>query len=99
MQQTSISIEIPAGSSTLDILVENTGRINFGPHLPDGRSGIVGPVSSGDHKLTKWQMYSLPMKSPGDISHWKKAEVGSGVPGPAFHRGTFNLDRVADTYL
>jgi beta-galactosidase len=34
--ETSISIEIPSTASTLDILVENTGRINFGPHLPDG---------------------------------------------------------------
>jgi beta-galactosidase len=98
-QQSSISISVPNGTFTLDILVENTGRINFGPHLPDGRSGIVGSVSIGDHKLTKWQMYSLPMKSPDDISHWTKTENASGAPGPAFHKGTFNLDKVADTYL
>ncbi len=96
MQQTSISIDMPAGSSTLDILVENTGRINFGPHLPDGRTGIVGSVNVGDHKLTGWKSYSLPMKSPDAIRHWEKTE---GNSGPAFHRGTFKLDKVTDTYL
>ena len=99
LQQTSTSISVPSGTFTLDILVENTGRINFGPHLSDGRSGIVGFVSIGDHKLTRWQMYSLPMKSPDDIRQWRKAASGNRVPGPAFHRGTFNLDKVADTYL
>ena len=32
------------GTHTLDILVENTGRINYGPHLADGRAGLVDPV-------------------------------------------------------
>ena len=99
LQQTSTLISVPNGTFSMDILVENTGRINFGPHLTDGRSGIVGSVSIGDRKLTNWQMYSLPMKSSDDINHWKKAASASEVPGPAFHRGTFNLDKVADTYL
>lgn len=99
LQQSLTSINIPTGKSMLDILVENTGRINFGPHLPDGRAGIVGSVKVGDRKLTKWEIYSLPMKSSSDIDHWTKSVGASGAPGPAFHRGTFSLDRVADTYL
>ena len=95
LHQTSLAIDIPAGTATLDILVENTGRINFGPHLPDGRAGIVGSVTLGDHKLEGWKMYSLPMTSPDEIKHWNKGEVA----GPAFHRGTFKLDKVADTNL
>jgi beta-galactosidase len=99
LQQTSTAIDIPSETHTLDILAENTGRINFGPHLPDGRAGIVGSVSIGDHKLTGWKSYSLPMKSPSGIQHWTKSEAPSGTSGPAFHRGTFNLERITDTYL
>ena len=95
LQQGSVSIVIPAGGSTLDILVENTGRINFGPHLPDGRAGVVGLVTLGEHHLEGWKTYSLPMNSPYAIEHWTK----STAPGPAFHRGTFTLDKVTDTYL
>lgn len=97
--QNSIPIAIPGGTATLDILVENTGRVNFGPHLPDGQAGIVGSISIGDRKLTKWQMYSLPMKSPDEIGHWTKNDSSAGAAGPAFHKGTFTLDRVTDTYF
>jgi beta-galactosidase len=91
----SITLDFPAGTSTLDILVENTGRINFGPHLPDGRAGIVGAVTLGEHKLKGWKIYSLPMNSPDEIKHWEK----TAIAGPAFHRGTFTLDNVTDTNL
>ena len=99
LQQTSISITIPSGTSTLDILVENTGRINFGPHLPDGRAGIVGSVNLSGHNLTGWKIYSLPMTSPNEIHNWTKADSVGTSAGPAFRRGTFSLDKVADTYL
>ena len=91
----SVAVEIPAGTATLDILVENTGRINFGPHLSDGRAGIVGSVQWNGRGLDAWKMYSLPMDSPDGIKNWRKGDVA----GPAFHRGTFKLDKVTDTYL
>jgi beta-galactosidase len=98
---TSISIDVPAGAH-LDILVENTGRINFGRHLPDGRAGIVGPVTLDGHALSGWKTYSLPMKSPSDVAHWTKNEHRGnehGGAGPGFHRGIIKLDKVTDTYL
>ena len=95
LKQNSIVIDIPVGAATLDILVENTGRINFGPHLPDGRAGIVGDVLLGGRKIEGWKIYSLPMNSPDGIQHWTK----NLTPGPAFHRGTFKLGKVTDTYL
>lgn len=35
---------IPAGTNTLDIIVENRGRVNYGRHLHD-RKGIIGNVT------------------------------------------------------
>ncbi|KAA6465484.1 beta-galactosidase [Acidobacteria bacterium AB60] len=93
--QSSVSVDIPADGATLDILVENTGRINFGPHLPDGRAGIVGSVRVNGKAVEGWKIYSLPMDAPGAVEHWSKASTA----GPAFHRGTFHLDKVTDTYL
>ncbi len=93
--QKSLPIKIPSGGATLDILVENTGRVNFGPHLPDGRSGITSSVAIGSHELTGWEIYSLPMDSPDSIHGWNN----SATPGPAFHRGSFTLSTVTDTYL
>lgn len=99
LKQTSVAIDVPAGSHTLDILVENTGRINFGSHLPDGRAGIVDPVSLNGKQLSGWKIYPLPMESPKDIHHWTKHDSAKPGRGPWFHRGTFNLEKPADTYL
>lgn len=96
LNQKSLPIRIPGGGTTLDILVENTGRINFGPRLPDGRAGITSSISADAHELTDWDIYTLPMESPATIQNWKK---GVTTQGPAFHRGSFTLTTVTDTYL
>jgi beta-galactosidase len=95
LKQTQLAIAIPAGPATLDILVENTGRINVGPLLQDGQSGITRSVSLAGHELSGWQVYCLPMHDPDELQDWKKQTQR----GPAFHRGTFTLESVADTYL
>jgi beta-galactosidase len=97
--QTSLSLDLGAGKFTLDVLVENTGRINFGQRLPDGRAGIVNAVSLAGRTLSGWKMYSLPMKSPDFIRGWKKGQDARPSAGPAFHRGWFTLDRPADSFL
>jgi beta-galactosidase len=97
-EQTSVEVDVPAGSHTLDILVENTGRVNFGPHLLDGRAGIVDAVTLDGKALSGWKIYSLPMESPAAIQHWGKNGAKSGR-APYLHRGTFTLDKVTDTYL
>jgi beta-galactosidase len=45
---------------TLDILVENSGRINFGPYLLKNKKGITELVTLGGEVLKGWRMYSLP---------------------------------------
>ncbi|UWZ82092.1 glycoside hydrolase family 35 protein [Occallatibacter riparius] len=96
-KQTSVALDVPAGKHVLDLLVENTGRVNFGARLTDGRAGIIDPVTLGGRALTGWKIYSLPMGSSDQIQHW--GTTGSAARGPWFHRGSFTLDKVADTYL
>jgi beta-galactosidase len=95
LKQTQLAITVPAGRSTLDILVENTGRVNVGPRLQDGQSGITRSVSLASHELSGWQVFCLPMNGPEELKDWKQ----QAQSGPAFHRGSFTLLSVADTYL
>jgi beta-galactosidase len=95
LKQTGLDIVVPEGPVTLDILVENTGRVNYGPRLQDGQAGITRSVSLAGHELTGWQVYCLPMSGPEGLTGWQRKVV----PGPAFHRGTFSIASVADTYL
>ena len=46
----------------LDILVENTGRVNAGPRMVDPK-GIVGNVTIGGTLLMNWQMYPIDLRN------------------------------------
>lgn len=95
LKQETAQVVIGPGTHTLDVLVENTGRINYGPRLRDGRAGLVDPVMLGQKVLHGWDVYPLPMRSPDAIHGWTSGPVA----GPAFHRGRFTLDTPADTFL
>jgi beta-galactosidase len=95
LKQVSVTLDVPAGMHTLDVLVENSGRVNYGPHLADGRAGLLGTVLLGQVPVKGWQVYPLPMTSPDALRGWTRAPVA----GPAFHRGTLRIDTPADTYL
>lgn len=95
LKQVSTQVEFGPGEHTLDVLVENTGRVNYGRHMEDGRAGLVDPVILGDTVLHGWQVFPLPMTSPGSLRGWTTAHVD----GPAFHRGHVAVDTPADTFL
>jgi beta-galactosidase len=94
LKQDRLTVDLPYGDNTLDILVENSGRINFGPKLRDDRKGITHSVAFAGNELTGWQIFSLPMLDPVSL-HFAKA----GASGPAFYRGHFTLKDVGDTFL
>ena len=95
LKQEQLKISIPPRESTLDILVENMGRINFGPSLQDDRKGITGTVTLDGEELTGWQVYSLPMLQPNGA----KFTNGANTTGPAFWLGAFGLNSMGDTFL
>jgi beta-galactosidase len=49
------------GPARLDILVENSARINFSPAMRGEAKGITKSVTLADQPLTNWQIYPLPM--------------------------------------
>ena len=86
---------VPDGGATLDILVENLGRINFGPWLNDNWKGITERVTFGGTELTGWRMYGFPCDDPAALFRSGSAHAG----GPVVRRGTFTLSDTGDTYV
>lgn len=79
----------------ISILVENMGRVNFGPAMEMQRKGIDGDIVINDRKHYGWKQYSLPME---DISHLDYTkELHESEPG--FYEFAFEVKEVADTYL
>jgi len=95
LRQDSLVLELPAGKVRLDILVENLGRINFGPYLLKNTKGIIGKVGWRGKELGGWEMYSLPFGRVDGLTFG-----GAVVPGgPVVRKGRFVMDRPEDTYF
>ena len=94
LKQDSLTLT-PVAGATLDILVENNGRINFGKYLTDNRQGLTGAVTLSGKPLHDWKMYRFPFSTVGDIPYVHKAFSRQ----PGLYAGTFTLDKTGDTYL
>jgi beta-galactosidase len=105
----ALSLEVPPQGLTLDLLVENMGRVNFGPGLMD-RKGIVGQVTFDWQVMFNWEVYPLPLNDLRKLTFIPalslpvSARRRGGWPDgrsnmPRFYRGTFEVDEAADTFL
>jgi beta-galactosidase len=101
-RNSSFKVGLPARTknSTLDVLVEAMGRVNFGKEVHD-RKGLQGPVKIilADGQTVKpasWEIYNLPLDKGmlGQLRYHK-----SSNPGPAFWRAEVSIPMPGDTFL
>ena len=80
----------------LDILVENMGRVNFGPALLD-RKGIIEGVTVNDQFQFGWEIFPLPLNN---LSHLKFSPLKTTPQAQStFYKSTFHVDDPTDTFL
>jgi beta-galactosidase len=94
LAQDSVEVTLPAGKVTLDILVENLGRINFGPYLLKNKKGINGTVTLNGKAVQNWQQFKLPFDQQPVVKAGTVKE-----DAPVLKEGSFTLNSVGDTYL
>lgn len=94
LRQDSLLVTLPKGTVTLDILVENLGRINFGPYLLKNKKGITESVLLDSKPLHRWEMFSLPFENAPTV---KAARRTNDLP--VLRHGVVNIENVGDTYL
>lgn len=98
--QSHLALPAIAAAATLDILVENSGRVNFTKVIRTERKGITGSVTIAGHSPQHWQIYSLPINAPGKLRF-----AGEPCVGPCFYRFAMNVPAssgtgtIADTFL
>ena len=90
----TLKLDPPAQAATLDILVENSGRVNFTTVIRGERKGVTGKVTLGGKEPKHWQIFPLPMDNLDRIQF-------SSAPceGPCFHRTQLTVTSAADTYV
>ena len=92
--QTQLSLPVVRSAATLDILVENSGRVNFTTALRGERKGITGGVTLAGKAPQHWQIYSLPMRQPSSLRF-----LPQSCSGPCFYRAKMQVAAPADTFL
>ncbi|MEU5464807.1 beta-galactosidase [Streptomyces althioticus] len=82
----------------LELLVENQGRINYGPLLGQGK-GILGSVLVDRRQVHNWSMHRLPLDewTPGDISRAASAAAPHGRAG--FAEARLEVAEPADAFV
>lgn len=108
----SLKVHLPSNTKSLMIIVENMGRINFGPTLDQSRKGILDNVRFDDKiDLKKWTVHSLEFRqgvssitdwNPLSISEIDAEKVHDLHSGPQLFYAPFHIEdekSIADTYL
>ncbi|WP_242277272.1 beta-galactosidase family protein [Bacillus cereus group sp. BfR-BA-01446] len=92
-----VSLDLTKEENTLDILVENMGRVNYGARLlsPTQRKGISSGVMIDIHLQSNWEHYALEFDNLDEIDFNGQWEPNT----PSFYEYTFNVQELKDTFL
>ena len=93
----------PGARGSLEILVEDQGRVDYGSRIGEAK-GLIGPVRVGGAELRGWTVRPMPLE---DIAAVAEALCGrperdrpaAPLAGPVFARAVFDLAQAADLYL
>ena len=92
----SIKLAVPEEGITLDVLVENMGRVNYGRFLSD-RKGVTHGIGAGNNFFYHWDAYTLPLDNTANLE-WKNT-VASFDGTPLFLGTDLVVDEPSDTFI
>jgi len=99
----SRTLALPARDGELTLLVEDQGRVNYGPRIGEAK-GLIGPARTAVRELTGWAVTPLRLAEPDPalaalLAAAPVTDPGVPVAGPAFLRGAFDTVAGADHFL
>ncbi|BEG97944.1 beta-galactosidase [Bacteroides sedimenti] len=95
-EKDSMNIDVPF-NSTLDILVENLGRINYGSKITENLKGITTPVMINGIEITgNWEMFKLPMSEVPNLEQYASSYTAGQ---PVIYEAEFKVKNIGDTFL
>ena len=104
---TGVSVTTGGGLAALEILVENQGRINYGPFFGQGK-GILDGVLINQRYVFHWDQRPVNLERPlAELLHVAADSVASTGPvatesdpaGAGYFHGELHIGEPADTYL
>jgi beta-galactosidase len=103
------ALTLPADArGVLDLLVEDLGRVDYGPRIGEPK-GLIGPATVNGGRLDAWQALPLDLDDIEPVAKALRAarEEANGdnppfIAGPAFARATFDTPQgsaIQDLFL
>ena len=95
-----INLDAAAGA-TIDILVEDQGRVNYGSRIGEPK-GLIEPATVDGHPLSRWTVQPLDLSRIEPIAESLRTadQPGPAIAGPAFASGHFDVsDPDRDLFL
>lgn len=94
LEERKLGLPVRRGA-VMDILMENMGRVNFGPLMERQRKGIDQCVQINGHMHNHWEQYTLPLDNIQKVDFSGEYKEHT----PAFYRFTFQAEELGDTFL
>jgi len=96
------TLPLPVGvSGILDLLVEDQGRVSYGPRIGESK-GLIAPATLGGTEITHWAVLPLALRDIDPVSTRLDAQgmaERGAIAGPAFLRARFDILEISDLHL
>lgn len=98
------AIALSPSRGTLTVLVEDQGRVDYGPRIGEPK-GLIGPVQLNGEELRRWSALPLglgdldPVRDALNAASAAGADAPERLAGPVFARASFDLDEPAALFL
>ncbi|HYP73913.1 MAG TPA: beta-galactosidase family protein, partial [Microbacterium sp.] len=95
----AFAITLPRGTGELELLVEDEGRVNYGPRIGEPK-GLIGPATFRGVAVAGWNASPVPLEGfeGGSSLQLPQSDAPSSV-GAAVHQAVVTLDAPTDLSL
>ncbi|MGW3958168.1 glycoside hydrolase family 35 protein [Amycolatopsis sp. NPDC005003] len=92
------AIPLPRARGELLVLVEDQGRVDYGPRIGEAK-GIIGGASLHGEPLTGWDVLPFDLAALPSLRPSAPSSVAGAVAGPVLLRADIDVDEPADLFL
>ncbi|SED45429.1 beta-galactosidase [Amycolatopsis tolypomycina] len=92
------AIPLPRAAGELLVLVEDQGRVDYGPRIGEAK-GIIGGAALHGEPLTGWDVLPFDLAALPALRPSSPSPVAGAVAGPVVLRAEIDVDEPADLFL
>ncbi|MGW5718332.1 glycoside hydrolase family 35 protein [Amycolatopsis sp. NPDC003865] len=92
------AIALPRAHGELLVLVEDQGRVDYGPRIGEAK-GVIGGATLHGEPLTGWDVLPLELDTLPGLRPAVPSLVAGAVAGPVLLRASVDVDASADLFL